>query len=357
LTVRRTVRLGLFLLIVGVSAFAGLALKARRVYNADHAVGARDFLEFDVRRGESEASVLSRLAKLGIGESSFMVRQWHRLYGARGCIKAGRHQLKLPISMNNALKALCDSPAAASIRVTIKEGENLFELEDRLVREGWLEPGDLLDFPLANSADWCADLASCAHLPAWSYPNRLEGYLYPSTYDLPITHTLETLVRRSLKKHKREWAKVLETVTPSVDPPLNQHKLLTLASIVQREAKRSDEMALIAGVYLNRIRIGMKLQADPTMIYGPEIWRLKPTPTLRRWAANQFNTYAHKGLPPGPIGAISADAMRAVLNPARTDALFFVAKGDGSGRHVFSKTYAEHKERVRELRARRTAKP
>jgi len=354
---RRKLRLGFFAFFLALCCLAGAAFKARSVYRADHSVQQRAFLDFEVRRGESDASVISRLADLGIGSQPSLVKLWHRWSGNGGCLKAGMHQLSLPISPQEALARLCRSPASASVRVTIKEGENLFELQDRLVLQGWVGPGELMEFPSTDGTGLLSTLPSFAYLPGWDYPNRMEGYLYPSTYDLPIKHSLEALIRRSVRQHVLEWTRVLAEVQPTLGRPLNQHSLMTLASIVQREAKRSDEMAMIAAVYLNRLRVGMKLQADPSMIYGPDIWRLKPTPTLRRWAANHYNTYAHHGLPPGPIGAVSADAMRAVLRPAKTRALFFVARGDGSGRHAFTRTYAEHRARVRELRARRNGKP
>ena len=106
------------------------------------------------------------------------------------------------------------------------------------------------------------------------------------------------------------------------------------------------EAPLVAGVFYNRLRRGQPLQTDPTMVYGPNIWQEKPAPSLRRNRDNPYNTYHFEGLPPGPICSPGRAALRAALSPGQTDAFYFVARQDGSGRHAFSKTLSEHRANI-----------
>ena len=178
----------------------------------------------------------------------------------------------------------------------------------------------------------------------------MEGYLYADTYELPLENTVEALVTRATNR----TLKALAGLTIPEDGQLSDmHEVVTLASIVQREAVLSREMPLIASIYLNRLRKGMKLQADPTMTYAPETWSQAASPAHRKNKANIFNTYAREGLPPGPIGAVGEHALRAVLRPAESEFLFFVALGDGTGGHAFSRTFEEHRRNVDNYRKAR----
>jgi UPF0755 protein len=122
--------------------------------------------------------------------------------------------------------------------------------------------------------------------------------------------------------------------------------VITLASLVEKEAADRAEGPRIAGVFYNRLAAGMRLQTDPTLVYHPDRFGAKPTPAHRRDRSNPYNTYAFDGLPPGPICNPGPAALRAALQPERHDLLYFVARRDGSGRHAFARTYAEHRGNV-----------
>tara|TARA_B100000900_G_C20112147_1_gene526355 strand:- start:125 stop:529 length:405 start_codon:yes stop_codon:yes gene_type:complete len=128
---------------------------------------------------------------------------------------------------------------------------------------------------------------------------------------------------------------------------MTDHDFLTLASLVEKEVAYLPEAPMIAAVFYNRLVKKMKLQTDPTMVYSPSTWREKPSPEFRRDTRNPYNTYAHSGLPPGPICSPGPRALEAVLMPAKTTALFFVAKRDGEGRHVFAESLDEHRANIR----------
>ncbi|MDD4050997.1 MAG: endolytic transglycosylase MltG [candidate division Zixibacteria bacterium] len=178
-----------------------------------------------------------------------------------------------------------------------------------------------------------------------------EGYLYPETYllrwGLPATEAISVMVRQ---------------LNDRLTPPLlaradslgyNKHNLLTMASIIQREGKEPDEFPRIASVYQNRYKIGMRLQADPTVIYG--MGGLSRKLLYRDYKfPSPYNTYLHPGLPPTPICSPGMTAIMAALYPERTKYLYFVA--DGSGRHVFNSTFDDHKRDIRSIKKRVNAR-
>jgi len=344
-SVGRLFILGCFAL---MSALAGLSLHAMKLYETPphEEIGTVPFM---VEKGESRASVISRLAEARLIPNSWVMGLVLRYRGDGGCIKAGEHQLDRALSPEDLLQSLCNAPKAKGHRFTIREGATLWEVERDLVRKGLAKPGELLAMGATSSLSLLESLPSAKRLKPGKYPSPLEGYLFPDTYQLPEKEPVQALVSRATAKMKR----VLDSVAgelPSRAGLQDLHDLVTLASIVEREAVKVKEMPTIASVYLNRLGKEMKLQADPTMIHAPGTWSQAPSPKHRRNKSNRFNTYAHEGLPPGPIGAVGRDALVAVLQPASTDFIFFVALGDGSGRHAFARTYKEHKENVKNYR-------
>lgn len=191
-----------------------------------------------------------------------------------------------------------------------------------------------------------------------------EGYLFPATYRFLTDDDAAYVASRMLEEgraHRRDWFSGPEVA----GRPLSIHEVLTLASIVEKETGRPEERPLVARVFLNRLRdpegpTRGRLESDPTALYGCLTLASPPascsesggrvTPGLLRDATNPYNTYRTPGLPPGPIGNPGDAAVRAVLAPADSRALFFVARGDGT--HEFSDTFAEHREAIRRLRAR-----
>jgi UPF0755 protein len=184
----------------------------------------------------------------------------------------------------------------------------------------------------------------------------LEGYLAPDTYQLAAEgSTVLDLLKRQLDTFRDRVMPAWREAQASGKTKLTLHQVLTLASIVEREAVLDDERPMIAGVYLNRLARGMRLEADPTVQYAmgyqadSGLWWKAPV-YLQEYdkVVSPYNTYKVKGLPPGPIAAPSLASIEAVLNPAQHDYLFFMAKGDGSGRHTFARTFEEHLKNVEE---------
>jgi UPF0755 protein len=178
----------------------------------------------------------------------------------------------------------------------------------------------------------------------------LEGYLFPETYALPRGTSADELVRQMVELFKRLYGEPLRA--DAARAGLTTREVVTLASLVEKETARADERPLVAAVYRNRLRIGMGMQADPTVIYAlQKAGRYDGNLTRADLQFDSpYNTYRYGGLPPGPIAAPGLAAIEAVLRPAPVSYLYFVSRNDGS--HVFAATLAEHNRNVQEWQVR-----
>lgn len=232
------------------------------------------------------------------------------------------------------IKGLFSSHRKPSIKVTLPEGLTYREMASAIQR--------LLESDSAEFVEWCESDSVRAYYNIQS--PSMEGYLKPDTYYFyfreSASHICEEL--HSTFTSNQEVGSLHRLNA------FQRDSVLTLASIVQAEAADVSEMPIIAGVYANRLRIGMKLDADPTVQYGFR-WKRR---VLNRHldAEHAYNTYVIPGLPPGPINNPGSSAILAALKPAQHGYLYFVAKGDGSGQHRFSTTGAEHMANVRKYR-------
>jgi len=205
--------------------------------------------------------------------------------------------------------------------------------------------GIAADSFLAATADTARLRAAGAEGPSY------EGWLHPDTYLVPLTIVPEDLVDLMVRQTVALWTPEREARREALK--LSRLQVLTLASIVEGEAMVNDERAVIAGVYLNRLRLRMALQADPTVQYGIELATGERKPRLYTKDykfPSPYNTYLAPGLPPGPINSPGTASIDAVLDPATVPYLFFVAGPDG--RHVFSRTYREHLTAIRRVRTK-----
>lgn len=297
---------------------------------------------FVVEEGETGSEVAARLERERIVSSALVFRLLAQSRGQDALIEAGEHRLRRNMTMSEVMVAL--RTAAPRNQMTVLEGWRAAEIVDEIEYRGLGTRAELME--LVTSRDWSHDFLIDRPEGA-----SLEGYLFPDTYALTANTTGREMLARMLDNFGTKVLPAWEERSPDVD--LTLHEVLTVASIIEREAKVPAERPLIASVYLNRLRAGMLLQADPTVQYavapteppsGAGYW--KPSLTLTDLASTSpYNTYRADGLPPGPICNPGLDSIKAVLNPAQSDYLYFVAKGDGS--HAFARTLAEHDENVR----------
>jgi len=285
---------------------------------------------FTIARGTGLAQVAQELEAQGLIRSARLFVLVARYRDQAGSLHAGEYLLSPALGADEVLDRL----VAGRVRhyeVVIPEGLRATQIASRVEAAGLVSAQDFL----AAVSD--PELAQALGVPA----DRLEGYLFPETYRIPRGVDATTIARSMVEQFQRVWA---ELAPRAAEADLDLHSIVTLASIVEKETGAAEERPLIASVFLNRLERKMRLETDPTVIFGiPDF-----DGNLRRVhledASNPYNTYRIRGLPPGPIASPGREALEAVLDPATSDYLFFVARGDGT--HEFSVRYADHNRAV-----------
>lgn len=222
--------------------------------------------------------------------------------------------------------------------VTIPEGSNMFDIAAILESTTFIKAADFLKA--------AADPESIRDLDP-SAPS-LEGYLFPSTYQVTHSTSAPQLCRMMTNEFHKKW----RALQPDPLPAAQVHNAVTLASLVEKETGLNAERPIVASVFTNRLRLNMPLQCDPTTVYAALLENRYHGVIHRSDLAstNPYNTYAHGGLPPGPIANPGLLSLQAALHPAPDDFLYFVARADGSGGHHFTSTLAEHEKAVADFR-------
>jgi len=304
-----------------------------------------DAVSVEVAPGESAGDISRRLEEAGVIESARLFRILVALMGVEDEMVAGRYEFDRGMPTLQVIGRLRQG-ITMPLTVTVPEGLRSEEVALVMEREGIVKADDFRR-ALASEA---YDFAFLAERPGGA---GLEGYLFPATYGFSRGVTAEEVVRRMLAAFDTQVTPELRQAIQASD--LTLHEAVTLASIVEREAVRPEERPLIAGVFLNRLRLGMPLGADPTVQYALAndpvsverfgFWKQGLT-TEDLEVDSPYNTYVNGGLPPGPIANPGLASLEAVAHPTETSYLYFVAKQDGS--HVFAETLEEHLRNVEE---------
>ena len=282
-----------------------------------------------INEGMSLGDVATILAEERLIRNKPIFMLWARILGHSRRIKAGEYQMSHGMTPHNILEMLSRG-TIISHAVTIPEGYSTTQIADLFAEKGLIHKQQFLE--LTKNRDFMKkyDISSPS----------LEGYLYPDTYQFGRGLSAELIIDTMVKRFREL---VLPYKKSASESGMTWNEIITLASIVEKETGKAEERPLIASVFLNRLKKRMRIESDPTVIYGIENFNgnltrkdlSKPTP---------YNTYVIWGLPPGPIANPGLDAIKAVLNPAQTDYLYFVSKNDGF--HYFSKTLKEHNRAV-----------
>jgi len=304
-----------------------------------------------VPAGASFATVADTLTSRGLVSHPRLFTLLARIRKLDRGIRAGSYAFQPGSSWSTLLEDLVTG-RVITVGITIPEGFTLAQMATRLTPVTGLSADSVLVLLRADSA------ATLRNLPG----PGLEGYLFPDTYRFAEGTRLEEVVGAMVRRYRAAWTPRREARRQELG--LTEREVVTLASIIQAEARVVDEMPTISAVYHNRLRLGWPLQADPTVLYalGGHRPRLLYA-AMDSVAGNPYNTYTHPGLPPGAIGAPGEAALEAALFPLDVDFLFFVARSDGS--HTFTRTLAEHnraveisrRERDRPNRAPRESSP
>jgi UPF0755 protein len=257
-----------------------------------------------------------------------------------GHLKAGDYKFASPISPIEAIDKIRRGEVFIE-RVTIPEGYNRFEIAETFAtKTGKASTEDFLR--LMDDQTPIQRIAP--------HVRNLEGYLFPDTYNYNTKTTPEDLVRAMVNRFDEVFTPEWTARAGQLGLTVNQ--VVTLASIIEKEAKVPDERPHMASVFFNRLRIGMPLASDPTFIYAAILagdYDGNPNQPRHRERLSPYNTYKVSGLPPGPIASPGRASLQAVLYPDTTDDLYFVVNGT-NGRHKFSRTSAEHEAAVEEYR-------
>ena len=260
---------------------------------------------------------------------------WHfillaRLRGQAHRLKAGDYRFTDAMTPGDILRKLVTGDVDYR-RFALPEGYSVYQAAEMLEQKGYFKRDAFLAV--------CRDAALLERLGVRAA--CVEGYLFPATYNLARNGTEEQLVAQMVGRFRKVYADV--TVGGQEQGGLSSDEIVTLASIIEKEAVTAGEKPLISSVFYNRLRLGMPLQSDPTAVYGVRAFSGKVT-KADICRHSPYNTYLVRGLPPGPIGNPGADALRAALHPARSNYLYFVARQDGT--HYFSRTLEEHNRAV-----------
>ncbi len=308
--------------------------------------------QFVIQPGQPARTISENLANVGLITDARLFEAYVRVNGLANSLQAGAYQLSPSMTIPEIAQAL-QRAVAPEIVVRVGEGWRLEQTADYLTQQTPLDGADYRR--RAETGDLSGlDASKYDFLTLRPAGASLEGFLYPDTYRLPAEGaTAADLIGRQLDKFTEQVMPFWREAEAKGATDLTLHQVLTLASIIEREAIADDERPMIAGVYLNRVARKMKLQADPTvqyaMGYQPDTQRWWKTPmNLDEYASadSPYNTYLYPGLPPGPIASPSLKSILAVLEPAQHDYIFFVAEPGGTGRHTFARTYEEHLQNV-----------
>jgi UPF0755 protein len=313
--------------------------------SVDERASTESEIVITIPQGTSVAALTDTLAAHQLLRSGIAFQLAARVLGAAKDLHAGRYRIAQGLSNTEIIRRLTGSEYALILRATFPEGITIYRAASIAKDKLGLDSGIFMRFAF--------DTAFLHSLGVPKEVKSAEGYLFPDTYEFLLSADPKGLLTKMIKHWKRLADDSL--YEQSDEEKLSLEEVMIVASIVEAESKRPDERDTIAGLYLNRLRIGMKLDADPSVQYGLHLNRpithddlLTPTP---------YNSYMNAGLPPGPICNPGAASIRAVLHPAKSKYLYFVARRDGSGGHYFSKSLAEQDRKINMAHANARSKP
>ena len=295
---------------------------------------SEEMVNFGVPVGSSSQMIAKRLVKQNLIRSEYAFHLIVKRRGTGKRLRAGTYVLR----RNMALWHIIDEFETGQVNLvswTVPEG-----LTVSAIAELWETTG----YGTAEAFQEAAEL-ECLLEQFGLQDKSVEGYLFPNTYKFAKGTTAEQAVEMMLKEFKRRWTETFDENARNLG--LTQHEVVTLASVIEKEAQVKSERPRIAGVFHNRLKKKWRLQADPTVLYAFGNPKRRLTKTDLR-VDSPYNTYKHRGLPPGPIANPGIDSIIAALRPEKTDYFYFVAIGEG--KHHFSKTLSEHNRMIRKIR-------
>ncbi|HSL21219.1 MAG TPA: endolytic transglycosylase MltG [Vicinamibacterales bacterium] len=325
----------LLLVIVGVAVLAAAGYAALTHSRVNRPYRGYDAPEqyVDIPTGSGVNAIAQRLADAGVVRSPLLFRYAVWLTGEGRSLKAGEYRFDRPMTPREVAEKI-ERGDVYLRQITFPEGLTIREMAARFEQEGFGPKQSFID--AGARAELVREIDPAA--------TDLEGYLFPDTYALPRRADAARLVELMVSRFERQVGADLPQRAQAAGMTVRQ--AVTLASLVEKETGKPEERPLVAAVYANRLKIGMGLQCDPTVIYaisrtGREVKNLTREDLQ---FDSPYNTYRYAGLPPGPIASPGRASIDAALQPANVPYLYFVSRNDGS--HVFASTLAEHNRNV-----------
>jgi UPF0755 protein len=329
---KRLAALVLLLLVAAAAGAAWFYTRVRAPYRGWS--GTEQFVE--IPQGAGSRTIGDRLVAGGVVRDHLTFRAALWLTGEGRRLKAGEYRFDRPMAPAEVIDKIARGDVYV-VHVTFPEGLTTFDMANVFESHGF--------GTAASFVDAAKDTTPIRELDPEA--KTLEGYLFPDTYALPRHTDAPQLVRMMVGQFQRAWTPDLRAAAAARH--LTLHQTVTLASIVEKETAQPDERPLVAAVYENRLRIGMPMQCDPTVIYALELRGTYDGNIHKQDLAidSPYNTYRYPGLPPGPIAAPGRASLAAAVHPADADFLYFVSRNDGT--HVFARTLEEHNRNVQKF--------
>jgi UPF0755 protein len=333
---KRAIGIFVLLVIVAAGGVAGIAWTHLKTPYKGYE-SSEQFVQ--IPAGAGAAEIRQRLLDAGLVQDSLTLRLALRWTGASRNLKAGEYRFDRPMTAVEVVQKIARGDVYGQ-RITFPEGLTIREMAALYEMRGLGKASEFID--AARNTALIQDLDPAA--------SDLEGYLFPDTYTVGRTVMASDLVAQMVAGFRTAYP--ADAPQPPDQPPLSPRQIVTLASLIEKETGKADERPLVSAVYRNRLRIGMGMQADPTVVYALQKAG-KYDGNIRKEDLSMnspYNTYKYPGLPPGPIASPGKASLDAAVHPADAPFLYFVSRNDGS--HVFATTLAEHNRNVQEFQVR-----
>lgn len=327
-----------FLIIIAVAAIAAGVLYLRHQKRYKQSLGpklpgSQETVEVVIPSGSTATTISKILEDQGIIKDADMFKLQIKKEDLTKELKAGNYRLSPGMSSSEILKVLTEQQERVAEKLVVPEGFEIKNIVQRLEKMNFSEVSEFQEL-VSDKANFETDFPFLKDLPQNS---SLEGYLFPATYEVGKEDSAKSLIEQMLRAYRRVYQNHIEGKLPK---EMNLNQLMTMASIVEREARTDKDRPLISSVFYNRLNIKMPLQSCATVqfLLGERKANLS-NEDLK--IDSPYNTYKNAGLPPGPIANPGLKSIEAALNPEQTDYLFFVLTGE-DGSHTFTKTLDEH---------------
>jgi conserved hypothetical protein, YceG family len=299
-------------------------------------------IDVTISQGLSNTQIADLLYSSGLIKNKLTFRFYIKNSGVGSKLKAGKYALNTGMNAAQIVQKIVSGDVKRdTVKVTVPEGYALKDIADAVEKAGLVSKDKFLSAAKSSTYDY--DFL----LNLSKRPTRLEGYLFPDTYEFEKTATADQIIEKMLSRFKEVFTADMKKKAADMNMTVDQ--IVTIASIIEKEAKVSNERPVIAAVIYNRLKIKKNLEIDATVQYALGQWKDKLTYNDLK-VDSPYNTYKYSGLPVGPISNPGKASLDAALNPDNVKYLYYVAKKDGGGTHVFTTTFQEHQNAIAQNR-------